>query len=206
MSNNKGIPLMKLISNTFTLIIATCDNIQELESIVNQYHDFLMFVIISTTNMKFNERERKRYEEVHNLAKNTIFFGMSFLIQQIFERKGNNTFFFKCLRSLFFLCFKIYYNVQTMINDKQKEGKGILSFNWFKSKSGNDLSNCAVYLLFKECFENESALQKIFYLRIRELKQSWDLKPVIGWVAVRNQLAMYEPLCKRIRVHLPQWC
>ena len=42
-----------------------------------------------------------------------------------------------------------------MINDKQKEGKGILSFNWFKSKSGNDLSNCAVYLLFKECFENE---------------------------------------------------
>ena len=155
MSNNKGIPLMKLISNTFTLIIATCDNIQELESIVNQYHDFLMFVIISTTNMKFNERERKRYEEVHNLAKNTIFFGMSFLIQQIFERKGNNTFFFKCLRSLFFLCFKIYYNVQTMINDKQKEGKGILSFNWFKSKSGNDLSNCAVYLLFKECFENE---------------------------------------------------
>ena len=58
----------------------------------------------------------------------------------------------------------------------------------------------------KGCFENESALQKIFYLRIRELKQSWDLKPVIGWVAVRNQLDMYEPLCKRIRVHLPQWC
>lgn len=58
----------------------------------------------------------------------------------------------------------------------------------------------------KGCFENESALQKIFYLRIRELKDSWDLKPVVGWVAVRNQLAMYEPLCKRIRAHLPQWC
>ena len=55
-------------------------------------------------------------------------------------------------------------------------------------------------------FESEAAVQKVFYLRIRELKQSWDLKPIPGWVAVRNQLAMYEPLCKRIRAHLPQWC
>ena len=153
MKNNKGIPLMKLISNTFTLIIATCDDIQELESTVEQYHDFLLFIIISTTNMKYNEKEKKKYEEIHLLAKNTIFFGMCFLIQQIFERKTNNAFFFKALKSLLSICFKIYYHVQNIIFEKQKEGKGLLSFNWFKSKSGNDLSNCAVYLLFKECFE-----------------------------------------------------
>lgn len=58
----------------------------------------------------------------------------------------------------------------------------------------------------KGCFESEAAVQKVFYLRIRELKLSWDLKPIPGWVAVRNQLAMYEPLYKRIRAHLPQWC
>lgn len=57
----------------------------------------------------------------------------------------------------------------------------------------------------KGCFENETALQKVFYLRIRELNQTWSVKALLGWVAVRNQLAMYEPLLSRIRKHLPHW-
>ena len=183
MKNNKGIPLMKLISNTFTLIIATCDDIQELESIVEQYHDFLKFIIISTTNMKYNEKEKKKYEEIHYLAKYTIFFGMCFLIQQIFKRKTNNGFFFKALKSLFYLCFKIYYHVQNSILEKQKEGKGLLSFNWFKSKSGNDLSYCAVYLLFKECFEIEEVEGHQFTPFEKDKKTLLDKK---------NQMNLYE--------------
>lgn len=55
----------------------------------------------------------------------------------------------------------------------------------------------------KGCFDNESALLKIFYLRIRELSQKWTERATPGWALVRNQLELYDGLQERLQAHIP---
>ena len=50
----------------------------------------------------------------------------------------------------------------------------------------------------KGAFPNENALLKLLYLRITELYKKWNDRPVANWALVRNQLAMDDPIQKRI--------
>ncbi len=50
----------------------------------------------------------------------------------------------------------------------------------------------------KGSFENEKSLFKIFYLRIKELYEKWNDRPIANWAMVRNQLEMYDNLSERL--------
>ena len=49
----------------------------------------------------------------------------------------------------------------------------------------------------KGAFPNENALLKLLYLRITELYQKWNGRPVANWAMVRNHLAMDDAIQKR---------
>ncbi len=49
----------------------------------------------------------------------------------------------------------------------------------------------------KGAFPNQNALLKLLYLRVTELYQKWDGRPVANWAMVRNQLAMDDKIHDR---------
>ena len=49
----------------------------------------------------------------------------------------------------------------------------------------------------KGAFPNQNALLKLLYLRVTELYQKWNSRPVANWAMVRNQLAMDDAIHDR---------
>ena len=47
-------------------------------------------------------------------------------------------------------------------------------------------------------FPNEESLIKLLYLRVTELYEKWNNRPVANWAMVRNQLANHEDIADRI--------
>ena len=49
----------------------------------------------------------------------------------------------------------------------------------------------------KGAFPNQNALLKLLYLRVTELYQKWNGRPVANWAMVRNQLAVDDAIHNR---------
>jgi len=50
----------------------------------------------------------------------------------------------------------------------------------------------------KGAFPNETALLKLLYLRVNELYQKWNRRPVSNWAMVRNQISIHPKLQSRM--------
>ena len=46
-------------------------------------------------------------------------------------------------------------------------------------------------------FENENAVRKVFYLRIKELDKKWT-SPIRNWAKVLNQITMFDDFVERL--------
>lgn len=148
--NNKGIPLMKMISNSFSLLISVLETKERVIEMIEEYEKFIIFLIIASSNLKNSDKEKYKY--IQDVTKNVIYFGTCFLINEASEKPLLSGTIIKSLKNIFKISFKIYNNIKSHIQKQNSRGtmKKIFSF----SSSTVDLTGCALYLLFKRCFDN----------------------------------------------------
>ena len=152
----------EIISSPFNIIMIT---LMSIVSIANnskdendmiywlkEFKSFIKFVIIASSNMtKINQLEV--YNNIENKCIEIIALGLSFLRNMIDSaiicKERISKYFYKILN----FCIDIVY-YQYNYNDRHKLGKKVFTFA--AKAARNDLSKCAVFLLFTEYVKDKS--------------------------------------------------
>ena len=172
---NNNIPITKIIQNIFEIGIFLCKDINELKNIINQYIDFIIFIIIisirilpeNINNKKIQFDTKLNDNDINNINQDTIFFSFLFLYEfistNIFLKNNKNekNEIINKFNELLYFCFLIYQNgLNQKINKK--------CF----------ISNSPVFYFFQYFFikdENESKEKKIDNLLKNNLDNIYNL-------------------------------
>ena len=127
---NKNFSLIKVIQNFFEIKIFLCKEIKEFQILINQYIDFILFIIIISVRILPENINNKKLEkdihlndnDINNINKDSIFFSIIFLNEvlttNILINKNNDlkNDIIKRINEIFYLFFLIY---QGGINPKK---------------------------------------------------------------------------------------
>ena len=141
------INLMSILS-----VINNANHEQDLLYWLKEFKSFLKFVIIASTNMtKINQLEI--YNKIQNKCIDIITLGLSFLKNMLDSSTMCKDKIKKYFSKIINFCISIVY-YQYNYNDRHKLGKKVFSFA--AKPARNDLSKCAVLLLFTEFVKDKS--------------------------------------------------
>ena len=155
-------PLIQIIPISLMSILSMINNFQDQEEFnkwLKDFKNFIMFLIISSCNLTRVDQE-ELYNDLENKSLDAISASICFL-----KNLSNSP---KCLckekihknlKSIFIFCITIV-NYQIGYNAKHKIDKfGKKLFT--KKKSRNDLSKCAIYILFTEYIKDKNGIPLI---------------------------------------------
>ena len=143
-----------IIINLMSILSVTnnSNHEQDLLHWLKEFKSFLKFVIIASTNMtKINQLEI--YNKIQHKCIDIITVGLSFLKNMLDSSTLCKDKIKKYFTKIINFCISIVY-YQYNYNDRHKLGKKVFSFA--AKAARNDLSKCAVVLLFTEYVKNKS--------------------------------------------------
>ena len=139
------ISLIYIISNSFIFYINLCKNKKELKLILDKYKSFIIFLILSSSNLSINEEDFENIDIVNNVNKKVII-TINYYIHYIYDKyKSNNEFINKYLIEIFKLMIRIMNNIYIQIRNKKKSI--ILSMISSEKKSCKAF-RCSVHQIF----------------------------------------------------------
>ena len=144
---NGEIPIIYIISNLYVLALNLVNNKEEKIKIINKYKLFIIFLIISSTNLSYNP-------PFTNLIQNRVQLVITYFIGFIIERCNNNLdkdLLIPCLIEVFILMIKILKKAYDQIQNKKSSAKIITKIISIASNQKKiDYRKCAVYKIFSK--------------------------------------------------------
>ena len=139
------ISLIYIISNSFIFYINLCKNKKELKLILDNYKSFIIFLILSSSNLLINEENAENTEIINNINKKVII-AINYYIHYIFDKyKANSEFINNYLIEIFKLMIRIMNNIYIQIRNKKKN----IIFSIISSeKKSNKVFRCSIHEIF----------------------------------------------------------
>ena len=139
------ISLIYIISNSFIFYINLSKNKKELKLILDNYKSFIIFLILSSSNLLINEEDAENTEIINNINKKVII-AINYYIHYIFDKyKANSEFINNYLIEIFKLMIRIMNNIYIQIRNKKKN----IIFSIISSeKKSNKVFRCSIHEIF----------------------------------------------------------
>ena len=155
---NKTIPYIKVIQNLFEISIFLTKDINELKNLINQYVDFIIFIIIISIRILPENISKKKLQidtklndnDINNINQDIIFFSVNFLYSLLTTTTNgliNNNKNFKLeiinkFNEILYLCYLIYENGLILKNNYKNllvNSPPFYFFQYYFIKDENDI-------------------------------------------------------------------
>jgi len=137
--------LIYIISNSFIFYINLSKNKKELKLILDKYKLFIIFLILSSSNLSNNEEDLEITDIINNINKKVII-TINYYIHYIYDKyKANNDFINNYLIEIFKLMIRIMNIIYIQIKNKKKN----IIFSMISSeKKSNKVFRCSIHEIF----------------------------------------------------------
>ena len=147
------ISFVYIISNIYIFSLNLGKNKNEIKYILENYKSFIIFLILSSSNLHDFE-EDKEIENIINNIQNKISIVINYYIYYIYDRFKNDE---EIIEKFLIEIFKLMIRIMNLINIQNKKKNSIFSKSPEKIKETRPINKCAIHSIFL----NESMI-KIF--------------------------------------------
>ena len=144
---NGEIPIIYIVSNLYVLALNLVNNKEDKIKIINKYKLYIIFLIISSSNLSYNP-------QVTNIIQNRVQLVITYFIGFIIERCNNNLdkdLLIPCLTEVFILMIKILKRAYDQIQNKKSSTKFLTKIMSIATNQKKiDFRQCAVYKIFSK--------------------------------------------------------
>jgi len=177
--NNYDIPVLKIISNLMTITLTLIQDEEEIKYWLNQFENFLVFLIIASTNLTSVLQDYNQL--VQELCIDVITFGICFLIDEYFNSRKNTKYaeyYCRSIKNVFVPCIFTLNFIYRQFQKKKKKINFIT--NLMKNKKKQDPSKFAIYRIFNEYILDQSGNPIMNQAKVQEIiKNGFDKVPEI---------------------------